>query len=64
MPAFGEDVFRVMYPILPGRLAVSAIRHADSIVVIEDGRVVDQGTHGDLKARAGYYQDICRVQDA
>jgi ATP-binding cassette subfamily B multidrug efflux pump len=43
---------------------VSAVRHADSIVVIEDGRVVDQGTHGDLKARAGYYQDICRVQDA
>ena len=43
---------------------VSAVRHADNIVVIEDGRVVDQGTHGDLRGRAGFYQDICGVQDA
>ena len=43
---------------------VSAVRHADNIIVIEDGRVIDQGTHSDLRARAGFYQDICEVQDA
>ena len=43
---------------------VSAVRHADNIIVIEDGRVVDEGTHSDLRARAGFYQDICEVQDA
>ena len=43
---------------------VSALRHADNIIVLEDGRVVDQGTHSDLRARPGFYQDICGVQDA
>ena len=43
---------------------VSALRHADNIVVIEDGRVADQGSHDDLRARPGFYQDICEVQDA
>ena len=43
---------------------VSAVRHADNIVVIDDGRVVDQGTHHELRARPGFYQDICGVQDA
>ena len=42
---------------------VSAVRHADNIVVIDDGRVVDQGTHHELRARPGFYQDICGVQD-
>ena len=36
---------------------VSAIRHADLIVVLEDGRIVDQGTHADLIARPGPYQE-------
>jgi ATP-binding cassette subfamily B protein len=41
---------------------VSALRHADNIVVLEEGRVSDQGTHDELVARAGLYQDIWEVQ--
>jgi ATP-binding cassette, subfamily B, multidrug efflux pump len=41
---------------------ISALRHADNIVVLEDGAVVDQGTHAELSQRPGLYQDILEVQ--
>ena len=41
---------------------VSALRHADSIVVLDDGKIVDQGTHAELSERDGFYRDICEVQ--
>lgn len=34
------------------------IVHADRIVVMEEGRVVQQGTHGELLAQAGLYRDL------
>jgi ABC-type multidrug transport system fused ATPase/permease subunit len=34
---------------------LSTIRSADTIVVLEDGRVVEQGPHEDLLARRGRY---------
>ena len=43
---------------------ISALRHADNIVVLEDGAVVDQGTHQELSERPGLYQDILQVQQA
>lgn len=41
---------------------VSTLRNADRIVVIEDGRVTQQGTHAELIARPGYYRDLDEVQ--
>jgi ATP-binding cassette subfamily B protein len=41
---------------------ISALRNADSIVVLEDGQVVDQGTHAQLIERPGVYQDVWEVQ--
>lgn len=43
---------------------LSTIRQADSIVVIEAGRVIDQGTHADLLARGGVYAELYRTQFA
>ena len=41
---------------------VSAIQWADEILVVEDGAVIDKGTHEELAARPGFYRDIYRYQ--
>ena len=41
---------------------ISALRHADNIVVLDEGRVVDQGTHSELTSRDGVYRDVWEVQ--
>jgi len=41
---------------------ISALRNADSIVVLQDGQVIDQGSHSDLIERPGVYQDVWEVQ--
>jgi ATP-binding cassette subfamily B protein len=41
---------------------VSTVKDADLIVVLEDGRVVEEGTHDALVARGGYYADLHRRQ--
>jgi ATP-binding cassette subfamily B protein len=43
---------------------LSTVRHADRIVVINDGRVVEEGTHPELLAAGGLYRDLYRTQFA
>jgi subfamily B ATP-binding cassette protein MsbA len=41
---------------------LSTIRGADKIVVLDAGRVVDEGRHDELIARGGIYAELCRLQ--
>ncbi|HZK50922.1 MAG TPA: ABC transporter ATP-binding protein, partial [Actinomycetota bacterium] len=53
---------------LAGRTAVviahrlSTVRAADLILVVEDGRIVERGTHDDLLAARGRYEELYRTQ--
>ncbi|MFF4214934.1 ABC transporter ATP-binding protein [Streptomyces nondiastaticus] len=55
---------------LEGRTAVviahrlSTVRAADLILVVEDGRVVERGTHSELLAAGGRYEELHRTQFA
>ena len=41
---------------------LATVRQADRIIVMEEGRVVDQGTHEDLLARGGLYARYIELQ--
>ncbi len=42
---------------------LSTIRNADNILVLEEGRLVEQGTHTELIAKQGVYWKYVRMQD-
>ena len=41
---------------------LSTIRSADTILVMDHGRIVEQGSHEELLARGGFYHDLYRSQ--
>jgi len=41
---------------------LSTVQEADLIVVLENGRIVDQGNHDRLISRPGRYRDLCERQ--
>jgi ATP-binding cassette, subfamily B, bacterial len=63
-------VQRALKTALAGRTSVviahrlSTIREADQILVIDNGRVVEQGRHVDLLAAGGLYADLYQTQFA
>ena len=41
---------------------LSTIRHADVILVVRDGKIIEQGTHQQLLSKKRYYYRLCRQQ--
>ena len=64
------DVFRRFRDLSAGRAAVlishrfSTVRMADRILVLEDGKVLEAGTHDALLARRGRYAELFELQAA
>ncbi|HEX5708960.1 MAG TPA: ABC transporter ATP-binding protein [Pyrinomonadaceae bacterium] len=62
------EVFRRFAELMRGRMAViishrfSTVRMADRIVVLDDGRLVEEGTHATLVAGGGLYAELFALQ--
>ena len=41
---------------------ITTLSKADQILVLENGRIVEQGSHEELKGAGGIYQRICAIQ--
>ena len=65
-PATEEQVEEALRKLLRGRTSVviahrlSTAEHADRILVVDHGRIVEDGSHRDLVARGGYYSALYR----
>ena len=65
-----EHIQRAMDTLMEGRTSfviahrLSTIRNADLILVVNNGDIVEQGTHAELLARGGFYADLYNSQFA
>ncbi len=63
-----REILEHLDDVIHGRTAIlishriTAIKRADQIVVLDEGRVVERGTHGELLAREGLYAELYRTQ--
>ncbi|RYZ23661.1 MAG: ABC transporter ATP-binding protein [Chitinophagaceae bacterium] len=42
---------------------LSTIRHADEIIVLQKGRIVERGNHDELMEKGGYYHRLVQMQE-
>ena len=51
---------RLLGIIIPGQVA---IRHADEIIVLQKGKIVERGTHDSLMVQDGFYKKLVDMQE-
>ncbi len=62
------EVFLRFSELVAGRMAViishrfSTVRMADRIIVLQQGRIIEDGTHAELLVRAGLYAELFKLQ--
>ena len=62
--AFLTEVQKAMEQLLQGRTSIviahrlSTIKDADFLLVVDNGDIVEQGTHEALMQRGGYYSEL------
>ena len=67
---FGTEnvIFDTIYNKLPDRTMLivahrlSTIKNCDKIIVLDDGKVIEQGTHEELLSREGRYYELWQLQ--
>lgn len=63
-----EKVLASLRQIMEGRTTilishrVSAVRHAQRVVVLREGSIAEQGAPNELASRGGYYAELCQRQ--
>ena len=69
-PRAESELFDSLRHVLTGRTAVfishrfSSVRSADVIYVLDEGRVLESGSHDELMAAEGRYAELFRLQAA
>ena len=41
---------------------LSTIKHIDKIIILDDGRIIEQGTHQELINKSGHYKKLFDLQ--
>lgn len=65
-----HEILQAMEGAMEGRTTfvvahrLSTLRRADRVIVLDHGRLVEQGSHAELMARGGLYREIVNIQIA